>query len=102
MSSNRQVVEGLQVQGVDEILIYSITASTTPTSVVQVKVFDETQDYQDVTATVMPSGSATISVMTITLPALKLLTAGHVYRVEVLYSDGVNTFEPYFRVAAER
>ena len=102
MSSNRQVVEGMQYQGVDEILVYSISASPAPLNVIQVKVFDETQNFLDVTATVMPAGSASINGSAITLPALKLLTDGHVYRVEVLFSDGTNTFEPYFRVRAER
>lgn len=102
MSNSRGVVEGLQVQGVDEILVYSITVSPAPSSVSQVKVYDETASFLDVTATVMPTGSASYSGSVITLPALKLLTEGHVYRVEVLYGDGTNTFEPYFRVHGER
>jgi len=102
MSNNRQVIEGMQYQGVDEILVYSITATPEPVSVTRVKVFDETQNFLDVTTTVMPAGSAIVNGSVITLPPLKLLTELHIYRVEVLYTDGTNTFEPYFQVRAER
>lgn len=102
MSNSRQVIEGLQVQGVDEILVYSIAISPAPTGVSQVKVYDETANFLDVTTTVMPTGSVSFNDGVITLPALKLLTENHVYRVEILYTDGTNTFEPYFRVLAER
>ena len=98
----RQVIEGVQTQGVDEVIVYSITATPAPDAVTHVKVYDESQAYLDVTATVMPSGAASIDDAVITLPALKLLTERHLYRVEVLYTSGGNTLEPYFFVRAER
>lgn len=99
---SRQVIEGVQLQGVDEVIVYAITATPVPDAVTQVKVYDESQNYLDVTTTVMPSGSASVDEAVITLPALKLLTEKHLYRVEVLYTSGGSTLEPYFYVKAER
>lgn len=99
---SRQVLEGVQLQGVDEMIVYAITATPVPDAVTQVKVLDESQNSLDVTATVMPSGAASVDEDVITLPALKLLTEKHLYRVEVLYTSGGNTLEPYFYVRAER
>lgn len=101
-SISRQVIEGAQVQGVDEAIVYSVSVLPVPSSVISVKVYDMTDSFTDVTSTVMPTGSATISGGTIVLPRLTALTEEHAYRVEVRYSDGTNTLEPYFLVRAER
>lgn len=100
---SRAAKEGQQVQGVDEQIAYSITTTpwgTSPTSLAVV-VKDVTAGGTDVTTTVMPTGSASAVGDVITLPILKLLTAGSLYRVEVKFTCGGNVFECYFEVHAE-
>lgn len=101
---SREVVQGRQIQGEDEKIAYKITttpwASSPASPTVVVK--DVRADYADVTSTVMPSGSPAVAGDVITLPLLQLLTAGRVYRVEVKFTSGGNTFEPYFEVLAQR
>lgn len=99
---SREVTEGPVKQGADEAIRYRIACTPAPVSVVAVNVYDETVDYADVTATCMPAGSATINDGSIVLPLLQNLTIGHSYRVEVQYSDGISTIEPWIRVIGER
>lgn len=100
---SREVVEGSQKQGVDEKVAYSIT--TTPWGAAPTNVSVVVKDMRDsntvVTATVMPTGSVSVVGDVITLPLLQALTRGHVYRVEVIFTAGGNTFEPYFIIQAE-
>ena len=100
---SREVREGLQTQGEDEQIAYSIT--TTPwgsdPSSVAVVVKDESAAFADVTDTVT-SGSASANGDVITTPIIKSLTAGRTYRVEVKFAAGANVFECYFRIRAER
>ena len=95
---SREVTEGLQQQGADEAIQYTLTVAPTPTSVTDVTVYDVTGIPVDVTATVMPAGDAAVDGAVITLPLLTGLTADHLYRVEVRYTDGTNVVEPFFRV----
>ncbi len=100
----REIAEGPQPQGVDEIIVYTLT--TTPwgssPSASAVVVFDVTDGARsDVTSTVMPTGSPSEAGDIITLPALKLLTAGKQYRVEILFTAGGNVFEAFGIVNAE-
>lgn len=97
----REVLEGLQPQGKDEVIVYTVTVSPAPTAVNGVTVTDEKTDL-DVTATVMPTGSPSYAGSVITLPPLRSLTEGRTYRVELQYTSGVNTLEPFFRVLCER
>ena len=98
---------GTYSQGNDEQIVYSVNVSgwgTNPTDVT-FKVYDvssgrSTDPLTDVTATTM-TGAATVVLDTITLPALKTLTAGKVYRVEIKFTAGGNIYEPYFKVMAE-
>ena len=99
--TSRRVLEGTQPQGEDEAIRYRLACTPAAVSVVDVTVYDET-DGEDVTAAVLAAGEATVSGGAITLPLLSGLTARHIYRVEVRYSDGTNTLEPYFQVQAER
>ncbi len=99
---SREVVEGAQVQGVDEVIAYSIDVSnwgSSPTSVSAV--VKQLSDGTDVTATVMNPNSPSVSTDTITLSALDTLTEGEVYRVEVQFDIGSDTFECFFYVHAE-
>ena len=69
-------------------------------TVVAVTVYDET-DGADVSASVL-SGTAVIQDGRLVLPLLSGLEERHTYRVEVRYSDGVSTLEPWFAVVGER
>jgi len=90
-------------QGTDESIVYSITTTlwgSSPTSV-EVKAYDVTGGIRtDVSATVL-SGSASTVGDVITLPAVTGLTAGKAYRIEVKFTSGGNTFEPYIEIEAE-
>ena len=100
--NDREVLEGKQYQGVDESIAYTLDVSavgSSPSSV-SVVVKDVTNGTV-VTSTVMPTGSASVSGTVITLPALKLLTAGVLYRVEVKYTISNNVLESYFYVQGQ-
>lgn len=101
MARNREVSEGVQEQGADESIRYTLSVSPAPSSIISVKVY-ELPAYTDVTATVMPSGTASYVGSVITLPLLTALTTDRAYRIEVRYSDGVNTIEPYMMVQCRR
>ena len=106
MPTNRVVKEGKQIQGTDEVIVYTITSTPwgTPPVVVAAtatKAYDVTDNNRtDVTATVL-TGDTTVGGDVISLPPLDALTAGHIYRIEVKFTSGGNTFEPYFIVEAE-
>lgn len=96
----REVVEGIQYQGEDEIISYTLdmAAVGTPSSpTVVVKDGNGTP----VTATVMPVNSPTVNGTVITLSPLKLLTSSITYRVEVKCTVGGNTVEHFFRVKGQ-
>jgi hypothetical protein len=105
MTVKRQVQESPMKQGVDEIIVYTLTTTpwgSSPGSV-SVKVYDITTTTSvDVTSTVMPTNSPSANGDVITLSPLKLLTAGQVYRVEVKFTCGGNTFEAFCKVEAEQ
>lgn len=99
----RAIKESPLRQGADESIVYSLTTTpwgSSPSSV-SVKVYDITTTSSDVTSTVMPTNSPGVSGDVITLSALKLLTAGHTYRVEIKFTAGGSVFEPYCIVIAE-
>lgn len=98
----REVLEGRQEQGRDESVRYRLVVDPAPSSVLAVKVYDTTDLTTDIAATVMPSGNPTISGDEITLANLTGLTLGKTYRVEVSYTDDVNTLEPWFEVVCVR
>ena len=101
-ATNREIVEGIQVQGVDEAIAYSIDVSnwgSSPTSVSAV--VKQLSDGTDVTSTVMNPNSPSVATDTITLSPLDTLTEGEVYRVEVQFDISSDTFECYFFVKAE-
>lgn len=103
-NTTREVAEGLQYQGEDEAISYTIDTTnwggspTTPSVIVK----DASADYADVTSTVIPSGSPTVDTNTITLPLIQNLTIAHMYRVEVKFTRSGNTEECFFRILAER
>jgi hypothetical protein len=93
----REVIEGLQTQGPNEEIAYRLTVDPVAVSVVSVTVTDRNTG-ADVTATVMPAGTASVDNGAILLPVLKALTLGHLYEVAPLYSDGQSKIEPLIRV----
>lgn len=103
MATTRKIIEGTIFQGEDEKIAYTLDVTnigdspTSPTVVVK----DLSGGGTDVTSTVMPTGSASVSGNVITLPALTALTDGKNYRVEVKYTIDGNIFETPFLVIAE-
>lgn len=107
--SIREIKEGLQYQGADESLVYTLTTTPWGSSPVSPTVVvwslkpngaDNDRD-ADVTSTVM-SGSPSVNGDVITLPPLASLTAGKKYRVEIKFTCSGNTFEAYAIVKAEK
>ena len=101
MPANREVIEGVQIQGEDEVIAYTVDVSalgTSPTSI-SVVVYDDHR--QNVTSTVMPANMPYATDAVISLSPLRALTAGVLYRVEVAYQIDGNTLESYFYVQAE-
>ena len=103
MSDNiREVAEGRQYQGEDESIAYTLDVSAVGSSPSSVSVVvKEAFTGEAVTATVMPTNSPTVNGNVITLSALKLLTAGVLYRVEVKYTISGNILENYFEVMGQ-
>lgn len=106
--SHREVLEGEQKQGVGESIAYvlAVNASTgVPSSVTSVTVYEynpSARSYKDVTAAVMPTGSASLVGQNITLPLLTNLVDGGTYRVDVKYVVSGNSLIDYFWVQCER
>ena len=103
MTDILQVQEGVQYQGKDETIVYKITTTnlgSTPTNV-SVKAYDQL-DKSDVTSTVFPTNSPSVSGDVITLSPLKSLTAGRTYHIEILFTISTNIFEPYIPVICVR
>jgi hypothetical protein len=101
--STREIVEGIQYQGEDEEIVYTIDVTAVGDSPISpvLTVKDETDLFNDVTSTVA-TGSASANGNVITLPAIHSLTAGKFYRCEVAFDIGGNDLEHYFRIRAER
>lgn len=104
MSSPRQreVLEGVQYQGEDEIIAYTVDVSNIDSNPASVSVVVKDDGDNVVTSTVMPSGSASVSGDVITLPALQSLKRDVEYQVEVKFTpDDGNTYEVYFSVVGQ-
>lgn len=105
MTAAREIREGRQVQGVDESIVYTLTTTpwgSSPGSIsVKVYTMSPSGTRTDVTSTVMPTGSASAVGDVISLPALKLLTAGTLYRVEIKFTCSGNIFEAYAYIWGE-
>lgn len=100
MSAQREVVEGLQVQGADESIAYSLDITpwgSDPTDL-DVTVL---KDGTDVTSTVMTGTPTAPTATTILLPVLSSLTAGSEYLVQIAFTILGNDLVAYFVVRAE-
>ena len=104
MSVIREIKEGIQYQGADEIIKYTLTTTpwaSTPTNT-SAKIYSISgETYTDVTTSCM-TGSTSVVGDIITLPAIASLTAGTRYRVEVKFTVSGNTYEPFAYIMAER
>lgn len=104
MPVSREVKEGVQLQGKDEIIAYELTTTpwgSSPTSVA-VTLWDVTAaTWTDVSSTML-SGAASVAGDVITTPLVTGLTAGSTYRLEVKFSTGGNTLEAYAVIQAEK
>lgn len=103
--SRLAVLEGIQTQGegTDDARAWIIDVSnqtTDPTSPTVPRVIDLSTG-KDVSSTVMPSGSASVSGNYITLPLLTALTPEHTYKVYVSWTDGSETKSTVFYVFCE-
>jgi hypothetical protein len=105
MSTVRQLHDPIG-QGIDETVIYSVDMTalgtpTTPTAKAWKVITDA--NYTDVTTTIMPTGSCSVSGNTITLPGVKSLSLKNTYRIVITaaYSGG-NTLSGYFDINGEK
>ena len=101
MPDTLQVVQETQRQASAEEIAYTrdtdnYPGSGNPTNA-SATVFDVSNE-SDVTGTVMPTGSVSISTTVVTLKPLKLLTVGRTYRVQVKFTKNTNVWEPNFMV----
>ncbi|MCB0128705.1 MAG: hypothetical protein KDE58_40850 [Caldilineaceae bacterium] len=92
-------------QGEDEQIRYSVTTTnygSSPSSVsIVAKDITDAHNPTVVTGSVL-SGSASVSGDVITLPLLHSLTAGHKYKIEVMFTDSnSNVWEPWLEVWAD-
>src|SRR3972149_7874982 len=101
----REIAEGLQLQGANEVIAYRLTTTrwgSSPT-VPAVKVYTIVGTaYTDVTTTVMPTGTPSVTGDMITWPALKLLTIGVDYFVLMEFTISGNVFSPWAIVRCRR
>lgn len=106
MASIREFQESPIEQGVDERIPYNFSLANWPTGTysspsVVVKDITNPESITDVTATVMPSGSASIATSTFTTPILRALTENNIYRMECKWTvDSTTIFEAYCIVNA--
>ena len=103
MALPREITQGVQMQGVDEEIVYTVTTTpwgSSPTSL-SVVVKSVIAGFVDVTSTVMPSGSPSVVGDIVTLPTLKSLTENVLYRLELKFTSGGSIFEAFAFVKGE-
>ncbi len=104
MPDSLQVIEETLLQSSGESIAYTVDTDDYPTAqsgnsptLASATVFTVADDV-DMTLTVMPGGSVTVSGTVITLKPLTALTANVTYRVQALFTKDGNIWEPYFQV----
>jgi len=97
-----EVTEGQQYQSANEEIIYKLTTTNYASgpATVSVKAYDENTG-RDMTATVFPTNTPSVTGDVITLSPLKALIKGHTYRIEIKFTAAFNVWEPYFLVKCE-
>lgn len=79
---------------------YTTVWGSSPSNPV-VKVYDITDGTREDVSDVVLSGTSSINGDLITLPKVKSLTPGKIYRIEVQFSAEGDVFETYFDIHAE-
>jgi hypothetical protein len=101
MSKTREVKESPIYQGSDEIIAYTLTTTpwgsspSSPTVVIK-----SLPDLSDTSVTNL-NGAPSVLGDVITTPAVKSLTAGTRYRLEIKFTISGNVFETYCIIIAE-
>jgi len=101
---SREIKEGLQTQGVDEKIAYTLTTTPwgiTPTDEAAAIFSVLNGQFTDVTDINM-TGDPSVNGDIITLPVIDVLIAGTMYRVEVLFTCSGNVFEAFAYIKAEK
>ena len=104
MTTIREVIEGEQVQGIDETIVYTVTTTpwgSLPTAPDAAAFERVNGKWLDRTAAIM-TGVATKSGDVITLPPIAGLAEGHVYRIIVGFTIDDNEFSCKFDIKAEK
>ena len=104
MSNIREIKEGLQYQGEDETLVYTLTTTpwgSTP-SATAAKIYAVDGDTLTDKTTTQMSGATSVLGDVITLPEVTALVAGTLYRVEIVFTCSGNVFEAFAELQAER
>uniref|UniRef100_A0A6M3J4N7 Uncharacterized protein n=1 Tax=viral metagenome TaxID=1070528 RepID=A0A6M3J4N7_9ZZZZ len=100
--SIREVAQGTQTQGEDEGIVYTITTTNWASAPTETSMIVKDRNGTNVTATVAPTGSTSVTGDVITLPAISGLAAGQRYRVDVQFTTGGGEpFECYFFIECE-
>ena len=100
--SSRECAEGIQRQGENETITYTITTTNWESSPTSPSMVVKDSDGTVVTTTAAPSGSITATLDVITLKPITALTIGEKYTVEVQFTCGAgNPFECYFYIDCE-
>lgn len=104
-AKDREVAEGIQYHGEDEIVYYDLTVTnwgSSPSSpTVKAYRVDDGPVFEDVSSTVL-AGSPSVLGDVITLPGIKALTRGERYRVEVKFVVGSSTLEAIIPIMAQK
>jgi len=104
MSNIREIKEGLQYQGADETIVYTLTTTpwgSTPSSTAA-KIYEVDGDTLTDKTTTQMTGATSVTGDIITLPAITALVAGTLYRVEIVFTCSGNVFEAFAELQAER
>ena len=104
MSNIREIKEGLQYQGADETVVYTLTTTpwgSTPTTTAA-KIYEVDGDTLTDKTTTQMTGATAVTDDIITLPAVTALVAGTLYRVEIVFTCSGNVFEAFAELQAER
>lgn len=100
----REIKESPLLQGEDETIVYTLSTTPlggSPTAVtVTLYSISDTGVRTDVSATCL-SGAPAVAGDVITLPAVTGLTAGAEYRLEIQFTSGASTYEPYAVIFGE-
>ncbi len=100
MAISRKVKESPLTQGTDEQISYSLTVTPWGASPSSVSVVLKNSAGTDVSATNL-TGSASVSGNVITTPAVKSLTVGEKYRLEIKFTISGNIFEAWCDIYGE-